>query len=547
MIIVDPVSLGDAACTRASVANYWDKTGALQQAGANELRVTYSPEDLGAAPYALAEPATVNAVRNNTMQGAVVGTLGLGGSIPTNWQLDTTVAQKVDVVAAGTIAGMGYIDVRFYSANNDRAYLALYQEPIVGTGVPAAAAQIWAASMFVKQMAGTLPPDSTLNVRALNGGGGEVGTWGTTFTPAAPASSLAANRVAVTSPALPAATTGLTMFYLAAGLPIGGAYDFTLRLALPQLERDQVTSPIKTTGAALARAADVINTVAGLVYSNVAEPEALWVAGTSYAAQARVRLANHDLYESLIANNVGNDPAAAASAGKWLKVGKTNRWAQFDDQNNTQTSNPEEILFVVSPRAISQGLFLGNVDGTEVRVSMTDLSRGLVYREVQSQIVSSSKSSFFRWAFKRIRRRTYFLTLKLPVFANPLVTVLIRRPGATAKCGMAMVGPAIDIGLSHYGLSTEIKDFSSTTFNPDGTSATVVRGYAKRMSVDVSVDNDQVDDVEEQLIGFRQKVVVYVGTVLFGSAMLVGKFSSFKKVIASHPESKMALQIEGVV
>ncbi len=110
-----------------------------------------------------------------------------------------------------------------------------------------------------------------------------------------------------------------------------------------------------------------------------------------------------------------------------------------------------------------------------------------------------------------------------------------------------MLGPAIDVGLSHYGLSTELKDFSSTTMNPDGTSKTVVRGYAKRMSVDVEIDNDVIDSVEDELIGFRQKVVVWVGTVLFGSAMLVGKFSSLKKVIPRLHKSTMSLQIEGVV
>jgi len=290
------------------------------------------------------------------------------------------------------------------------------------------------------------------------------------------------------------------------------------------------------------RAADIIGKTPGVLYSNVPITEPLYVPGT-YALGAKVRDASHTVYESQVEGNT----AALDVPGKWLKLGATNQRAMLDEYNNTQTQHPEEIILVVSPQAIAQGLYLGNLDASEVRVSMVDQSKGVVYSETHSLIVSTSASSFYRWCFNRIRRKTYFLTLKLPVFANALVTIAIRKPGGIAKCGMYMIGPAVDVGLSLMGLSTEIKDYSTTTFNVDGTSSTIPRGYSKRMSVDISIDNEQIDSIEEQLINYRQKVVVWVGAVMYGSAMVCGKYSSFKKVIESYPRSKMALQIEGVV
>lgn len=53
MIVVDPVSLGDVTCTRASSAPYYDRNGVQQIAPPNTLRVTYDPNDLSRAPYAL--------------------------------------------------------------------------------------------------------------------------------------------------------------------------------------------------------------------------------------------------------------------------------------------------------------------------------------------------------------------------------------------------------------------------------------------------------------------------------------------------------------
>lgn len=238
---------------------------------------------------------------------------------------------------------------------------------------------------------------------------------------------------------------------------------------------------------------------------------------------------------------------AVTDTTHWLLIGATNARKMLDAYNNTQTTNADAIILVMTPRQISQGLYLGNLDANSVSVAVHDATEGIVYTETQSLIVSDSAASFFNWFFKRIRRKTYFFTALLPVYANATVTITISKAGSTAKCGMCTLGPLIDVGLSEYGLSTEIKDYSSTTFAFDGTSSTVQRGYAKRMSLDLLIDNELIDSIQEQLADFRQKTVVFVGATMYGSAIVCGKYSSFKNVIAYLAHSKMAMQIEGVV
>ena len=287
---------------------------------------------------------------------------------------------------------------------------------------------------------------------------------------------------------------------------------------------------------------DVVGSTSGLLYSSVPEPEPLWIAGT-YAKGAKVRNAAHVAYESLADANT----AALTDATKWLKLGATNRYAMFDDRNNTQTTNPEEIIVALSPRAIAQGLLLGNVEASEIAIAVTVPNVGVVSREKTSLVSSTSDSSFFRWAFNRIKRKTLFLTLNLPIFFNGVVTVSIRRPGDVARCGMCMIGPIVDPGPTLMGLSTEIKDYSTTSFNVDGSSSTVERGYRKLMSMDVSIDTEKIVEAEEQMIAWRQKTVVWIGAVTRPDSILVGRYSSFKKVIESFPRSRMSLQIEGVL
>lgn len=292
----------------------------------------------------------------------------------------------------------------------------------------------------------------------------------------------------------------------------------------------------------LLEADDVVGSTAGLLYSSVAETEPLWSPG-SYALGAKVRDATHVAYESLVAANT----AALTDPSKWLKLGATNRWAMFDDRNNTQTVHAEEIVVVLSPRAIAQGLLLGNVDATEIGIAVTVPKLGVVYREAASLVVSTSNSSFFRWAFNRIKRRTLFLSLSLPIFFNGAVTVSIRRPGGTAKCGMCLIGPTVEPGPTLVGLSTEIKDYSTTIFAADGSSDTIARGYRKLQSMDVSIDTESIVEAEEQMIAWKQKTVAWIGAASRPDTIIVGRYSSFKKVIESYPRSKMSLQIEGVL
>lgn len=291
-------------------------------------------------------------------------------------------------------------------------------------------------------------------------------------------------------------------------------------------------------------AGEVIGPGAGVVYCNVPIAEPAHSLTGTYAKDALVHEpASQKVYQSLITNNVGK---ALTDTTAWTPRGVTNRRKMLDEYNNTQTEFAEEILLVVAPETVCQAVYLGNLLGDEVRISVVDQVEGLVYSEISELIESTSGSSFFNWCFKPTRRRDYFGTLKLPVYANPLITICIRKIGGIAKCGMAAVGPVDDFGPTLLGLAMEGKDYSSTTFNFDGTSSTVFRPYAKRMSFDVKVDNDQIDYLQARLFDRRQKMQIWFAGP-YGSTIVAGRYGSFKTVIPYQRQSLMSFSIEGAV
>jgi len=539
MIIVDPVTLGDAACTRPSPKWVYDRTGTLVEVPANTLGVTYDPSALSKAPYALVEPEATNSIRNNTMQGAVVGAFGSGGAVPTNWSVDKSAGQNLEVVAVGQEGGTNYIDVRFWTLSNDRGYFGLYPERSDGLNVPAGPEQLWAYSQFVKIVAGAAGAVRvTACVRALTSAGAQINTTVTDL----PLGEVL-SRFTAYHPNTPDGTARLTAFVLLEA-PIGAAFDFTVRIGLPQLQRDRVDSPIKTSGTAVTRAADVIGPGAGLIYSNVPMIEPPYDAAATYAKDALVRdPVTHEVYKSLMDANKGKPLTDEAS---WNSRGKTNRWAMFDDYNNTQTTSPEEIVVVLSPQSICEGLYLGNVDADEIELVVVDQSEGVVFSEVISLVTAGGSSSYYDWCFRPADRADYYFTVAMPPYASALVTVVLRKPGGVAKCGMAAIGLVDDFGPSLYGLTASGKDFSSTTFNFDGTSKTQYRDYAKKMDVDVQVNNGEIDYIQRKLFQLRQRPIVWVGGP-YGATAVFGRYVSFDIVIPGLLKSDMSLQIEGSV
>uniref|UniRef100_UPI0023553279 hypothetical protein n=1 Tax=Massilia timonae TaxID=47229 RepID=UPI0023553279 len=391
MIVVDPISMmGDAACMRPSPKWVYDRTGTLVEVPANTPAVSYDPSDLSAAPFAVVdlEPET-NYIRNNTMQGAGPGVM------PNLWGPSdrTSLGIACDPVGAGVENGIEFLDLRYSGTATSAATLFLRFEQ--SGPVPAKAGQKWVGSVLLKAVAGD-PSTIQMFVTERDVAAGSTGIQ--YYALSSISSKLDAHSAEYDT--VGQATSSI-YFGLAVYFNAGQAYDFTLRVALPHLCRDKLPRfPIKTSNGAVTRAADVIGPTAGLIYSNVPMVEPPYDAATTYAKDAAVYdPATKIVYWSMIDANKGNE---LSDGSKWNQRTAVNRAAMFDDRNDTQTVNPDDILVVLSAKAITQGLYLGNLDSTEIRVAMTDLRTGLVYAERQDQILSSSKSSFFRSVFVNV-------------------------------------------------------------------------------------------------------------------------------------------------
>ncbi|WP_413672257.1 hypothetical protein ACEN9H_23350 [Massilia cellulosiltytica] len=530
MMIIDPVTFGDVAFTRPAPKWVFDRTGTLVQVPAGSFAVTYDPMDLTKAPYALIEPAATNLITySENLAAGWTGSASasLSGAdfhgIPYYYVTKTnsgTSEFRQHYVGARSAGQKVVATLAMRAGSTDSATVGLYDWAVGGPG--------W----------GTLA-DATIEV---SGAGSVFFQTGAAFYISGLSPSV--DTFIKVTRTYPAGTPSAALL-IYPGTVNSSTIGHSVQATRVQVEIGRATSYIRTAGAAVTRAADGIASGAGLVYSNVPITEPDYSSTSSYAKDVVVHdPATHNTYVSIIAGNVGK---ALTDTSAWAPNGVTNRWAMLDQYNNTQTSSAEEIIVVLTSQELAQGVYIGNADASDVRISCYDQNDGLVYQETQDLIIPDSGSSFYNWCFKPIRKKSYAVSVQLPPYYAGLVTIALRKPAGTAKCGMCVLGPLVDIGLSKYGLSREIKDYSTVNFNFDGTSNVQKRNFAKVMDVDVLIDNAYIDSVIEALENYRQKPVAWIGVAAYGSACLFGTYTSFKSVIQYPTQSAMNLQIQGTV
>lgn len=238
-------------CARNSVAYANNSAGVWTQFPINTMRIT----DLGC----LTETGKTNSIRNNSMQGAVVGT---PGTLPTNWIAGGGSGLVPSVVGTGTENGVDYIDIRVNgttAAGNGNTNIFFEN----ATSVAALTGQTWTYSVFLKMVAGSFSNIIGI-VWAINentSAGAQVTTHQSNLaTSSAPLLGALGNlRVARTDALTGGATVAAVQPLFQVSANVASAIDITLRIGWPQLEQGGfASSPIRTTSAAVVRPADII-------------------------------------------------------------------------------------------------------------------------------------------------------------------------------------------------------------------------------------------------------------------------------------------------
>jgi hypothetical protein len=233
-----------ATLTRTTVGSRTNETGTLVSEAINVARFENVNGPAWTVGGLLVEPATTNFVRNSTAAGAAVNVA------PNLWTISGS-ANGITrtIVGTGVQNGINYVDVRFAGTSTATSSVQIMPDNLI----TAATGDVWTGSMFVSLVGGTDPGATLLLVLSENNstGGFIVATsraLGLTTT---------LTRQSITRTFNNASTVRANC-YIQLSTTSGTAYDVTIRVGLPQMEKGSaMTSPIMTSTGSLARGADV--------------------------------------------------------------------------------------------------------------------------------------------------------------------------------------------------------------------------------------------------------------------------------------------------
>jgi hypothetical protein len=244
--------------TRTSSATRVNETGLVEVVPANSPRFDHSYDPVSGTVRSLGllvEEGRQNLVRNNTAQGAVVGT---PGTAPTNsYFFISPSGISREITAIGVENGITYFDVRYYGTSISTGEISWASQ--VATLTPVTVGQTVSASVYLKVVSGDFTSIGSLSIRVLDYGPGYLRESSTPYSTSLLQSPtlLRYSHTRTTG----ASTTGV-VFSITLHKTASGPVDVTLRIGMPQIEVGSFpTSVIPTFGTAVTRTADNVSMV----------------------------------------------------------------------------------------------------------------------------------------------------------------------------------------------------------------------------------------------------------------------------------------------
>jgi hypothetical protein len=169
--------------------------------------------------------------------------------LPTNWSQFFGTGLTRTVVGTGTENGLPYVDVRF---NGTVTTISTEISTETASAISVSNGQVWSTSSYVKIISAPSPPNSYVLKSYYWNAGVYVSESNTLYTPT---TTLARYSAAHT---VPAGTITHTSQSFRMNLTNGATYDFTIRIAAPQMELGAyATTWVPTTTAAVTRIAEI--------------------------------------------------------------------------------------------------------------------------------------------------------------------------------------------------------------------------------------------------------------------------------------------------
>lgn len=269
---------------------------------------------------------------------------------------------------------------------------------------------------------------------------------------------------------------------------------------------------------------------------------------TSYTVGQRVRvgaLPAAETYECVQAPALDKNPATQPLF--WMPLGRSRRWAMFDDSVQTATTSSGTLSFTVVPvRRVSSVVLMGLV-GTSVTLTVRDGAAGPVLY-TQTRVLLASSGTYYSWFFEDAYQVSDAFWFGLPVSPSAHIEVSITPAAGVAACGLCKMGREQYIGDAEYGADVGTEQRGKDFLDKQGNPVTSERGFSRTLTCTLHIpltDFNRVNRLFEAQVQAPAVWVIAPGMSDYESAIVYGRYQRAVRVMAGPTHAMVSLEVAG--
>ena len=159
-----------------------------------------------------------------------------------------------------------------------------------------------------------------------------------------------------------------------------------------------------------------------------------------------IKTSTHQVYQCLTATS--QDPEEGATedaAATWIVVGPTNKWAMFDNLQNTKTLSDNDFTVTLNPVTYVNTLAVFGFSGvTSIRIEVNDSGDSNIYDKTFTASDFSAIYDHYTYVFYQIVALEKLIAEDLPPLPN--TTIRVTFTGSNMQIGEIVHGFAINVG-----------------------------------------------------------------------------------------------------
>lgn len=250
------------------------------------------------------------------------------------------------------------------------------------------------------------------------------------------------------------------------------------------------------------------------------------------------------IYRCAAASGTGAFPPANPAV--WTDYGAINSYKMFDEIIGSQTEFDTTLSFSIEGDAMNTLAFLNMENISEISVTQVDLITSEALPAKVYSLLDYGVLSLYDYWYKPVRYKQDLVIDDLEFMPSCRIDVVMSSP-STGKVGACVSGLSDELGISLFGGTVKLQDYSQYVSDAYGNTTFSPRGYARIITAQALIDTNLVDDTIAKLASLRGRITLFVGSSQgFGSMTTLG----YVKDVSLTPEptkTQFPIQFIGVI